>query len=99
MQLINYNYDKGAKTLTITLEGDFDFLVHKGFRESYTTVDNKPNKVIVDLRKTKYMDSSALGMLLILKEVFPDAFIQIINTNDFVKELLSISNFDKIFNI
>ena len=45
------------------------------------------------------MDSSALGMLLLLDKVFPDTHVKIINSNKFVRQVLEIARFDMKFDI
>jgi anti-anti-sigma factor len=62
----------------------------------------QPNGVrfVVDLAKASYMDSSALGMLLLLKEhVGNNGQIEIVNTATDVRNVLTIANFDKLFSI
>jgi len=53
-----------AATLTIHIKGKFDFNLVQSFRQAYAQIDKSITKVIIDLRETDYMDSSALGMLL-----------------------------------
>ncbi|NWA00927.1 STAS domain-containing protein [Pseudomonas gingeri] len=92
--------DNGRK-LTISVKGRFDFGKHQEFRESYERVDTRPESVIVDLVDTTYLDSSALGMLLLLRDHAggDDAHIRVINSNTDVRKILAISNFDKLFDI
>ena len=56
--------------------------------------------MVVDLR-TPLTDSSALGMLLLLRdhEGGEDACISVINTSPDVRKILAISNFEKLFDI
>jgi anti-anti-sigma factor len=55
----------------------------------------------VDLSDTTYLDSSALGMLLLLRDYAggDSARIVIENCNNDVRRILSISNFEQLFNI
>jgi len=93
----------GGATLTIAITGRFDFTLHKEFREAYTEANKggAVNSYIIDLSGTDYMDSSALGMLLLLREFAggDKGNIQIKNCNSEIKEILEISNFDRLFNI
>lgn len=86
--------------LTIRVKGRFDFGKHQEFRSAYERL-GKPDLVIVDLKDTTYLDSSALGMLLMLRDHAggDDAYVQVINTNPDVRKILAISNFDKLFDI
>lgn len=98
---ISTQYSKDNDTLRIHIRGRFDFHVHREFRKAYDNLQEIPAKFVIDLDGTEYMDSSALGMLLLLRErVGPDMCnIDIINANDVVKEILKISNFNQLFNI
>ncbi len=89
------------KTLTLTICGAFDFSLYDDFRASYSDIKYKPDKIIIDFRDTIYLDSSALGMLLKLKEhfKFSGKEINIINARHDVKIILEISRFENIFNI
>ena len=55
-----------GKELTITVKGRFDFSAHQDFRNAYESAPHPMNAYIVDLRDATYLDSSALGMLLLL---------------------------------
>lgn len=87
--------------LTIGVEGRFDFSSHQEFRRAYEGQTQRPNHYIVDLQNTSYLDSSALGMLLLLKDYAGGdaANISIVNCNDDVKKILTISNFEQLFSI
>lgn len=89
--------------LTIHVDGRFDFNLHKDFRELYSSYnsENKINEYVIDLSTTKYMDSSALGMLLLLREYAggDGGNIQIKGCNSEINEILEISNFDRLFKI
>lgn len=87
--------------LTIAVQGRFDFSAHQDFRKAYESVSTLPQRYRVDMREATYLDSSALGMLLLLRDYAggDGADISIVNCNDDVKKILTISNFDQLFNI
>ena len=87
--------------LTISIEGRFDFSAHQEFRECYERSDMAPRAYVVDLNRTTYLDSSALGMLLLLRDHAggDGADIRIVNCNRDVKKILTISNFEQLFTI
>ncbi|MCU1752516.1 STAS domain-containing protein [Pseudomonas sp. 6D_7.1_Bac1] len=61
----------------------------------------EPSSVVVDLKETTYLDSSALGMLLLLRDHAGGdrADISVVNSNSDVRKILAISNFNKLFDI
>lgn len=87
--------------LIIKIEGRFDFSSHQEFRKAYENAATKPKGYKVDMHDTSYLDSSALGMLLLLRDYAggDDAKIGIINCNEDVLKILSISNFEQLFEI
>ncbi|MDQ0702659.1 anti-anti-sigma factor [Pseudomonas sp. W3I7] len=87
--------------LTIKVKGRFDFGSHQAFRDAYERFYKVPEIYVVDLKDATYMDSSALGMLLLLRDHAggDNAEVQVINSNTDVRKILGISNFDKLFDI
>ncbi len=98
---IRTELDQDAQKLTIAIQGRFDFSAHKDFRDSYEGLDAKPHKYSIDMREAVYIDSSALGMLLLLRDHAggDNADVEIVNCNADVKKILTISNFDQLFTI
>lgn len=94
-----YSADTGV--LTIAVEGRFDFSAHQEFRAAYEGPENKPASYCVDMKDTNYLDSSALGMLLLLRDHAggDGADIVIANCSADVKKILTISNFEQLFTI
>ena len=92
--------NKSESGLTVAIEGRFDFSSHKEFRDAYRDSDTGVN-YIIDMSKTDYMDSSALGMLLLLREHAggDKASIKITGCSADIKKILTISNFQKLFDI
>lgn len=90
-----------GKTITIKTDNKFDYSSHTEFRASYNNESDPGISYIIDMRNTDYMDSSALGMLLLLREHAGNGVsnISIINCNEEIKNILAISNFHKLFNI
>ena len=88
------------RQVTMHIVGRFDFQVHDEFRSAYCDINPGGVKFTVDLRTAEYMDSSALGMLLLLKEHAGDAGkVEIVNSTSDVLNVLKIANFDKLFEI
>lgn len=87
--------------LNIGIDGRFDFSSHQDFRKAYEEAETTLNSYVVDMNATTYLDSSALGMLLLLRDHAggDHAKIRIVNCNDDVKKILTISNFEQLFEI
>lgn len=98
---VETSLDTESKTLTIKVSGRFDFSLHNYFREAYEQVDSEVKIHIVDLGNTVYLDSSALGMLLLLRDFagVEQSDIRIVKCSDDVRKILSISNFEQLFSI
>ena len=54
--------------LVINVAGRFDFSAHLDFRNAYEDLERRPQSYAVDLADATYLDSSALGMLLLLRD-------------------------------
>ncbi|PKM31766.1 MAG: anti-anti-sigma factor [Gammaproteobacteria bacterium HGW-Gammaproteobacteria-11] len=90
-----------SQELTIKVVGRFDFGAHQDFRDAYERSGLSPQRYIVDLHDTDYIDSSALGMLLLLRDHAGGdlADIRIRHCNPDVRKVLGISNFEQLFHI
>jgi len=90
-----------AGVLYIRVTGRFDFSAHKEFRDATNQIVAGVRKIEVDLSGTDYLDSSALGMLLLLRDKVSgnrDAIL-IKGARAEVKKILQIANFDKLFTL
>ncbi len=90
-----------GKKVTISVSGSFDFTVHKDFRDAFEKNGTPDSHYVIDLGEAEYMDSSALGMLLVLREHAggEHADISITHCNHEVRELLGIANYQRLFKI
>lgn len=91
------------ETAVIRLTGRFDFSGHREFRHCYEAALGEPSvrRIDVDLQAVDYLDSSALGMLLLLKEQ-ADARalpVTLLNCGGPVREILDVANFNVMFPI
>ncbi len=93
----------GDGQATISLKGRFDFNTHREFRTAIdeAVADAKVKGVQLDLGGVEYLDSSALGMLLILRDKMGNAHkaLALANCRGSVRQVLDIANFGKLFNI
>lgn len=89
--------------VVIHVTGRFDFSLHRDFRYAYEDASKRLVKpsFIIDLGGTEYMDSSALGMLLLLREHTggDKGVVNIINARPEVKKILEIASFGRLFKL
>ncbi|MDH5437082.1 MAG: STAS domain-containing protein [Gammaproteobacteria bacterium] len=92
----------GNGVVKISISGRFDFNLYQEFRDAYKQVENPAAAAYeIDMSGADYMDSSALGMLLLLRERAggDKANISITGCNTEIKKIFSISNFERLFSI
>jgi anti-anti-sigma factor len=87
----------------IKIQGRFVFSEHQAFRDTYTPlIDRAETKVIrLDLSAVNFIDSSTLGMLLLMRERAQPVgkSIELVGANETVIKLLKIANFHKMFSV
>ena len=88
---------------TIDMNGRFDFNVQRDFKEAYDAQlkSDAVGNIHVNLSGVDYLDSSALGMLLMLRERAATAGknLKLCKPNAGVAQILEIANFSKLFTI
>ena len=95
-------YSQADNILTISISGRFDASYLDEFRKSYENMDFKTVKEChVDLGQTQHLDSSALGMLLVLRDFSggDQSKIVIKNCAPDIKKIFTISSFEQLFTI
>ena len=92
--------DDNGNVINIDVSGRFDFNSHHDFRNIYRN-EKSDAKYVINMGAAEYIDSSALGMLLLLREHAGNdkADITIKGCNADIKKIFSISNFEKLFTI
>lgn len=90
-------------TATIRISGRFDFNDHRTFKAAYDPLLQQPEVSVLemDLAGVEYVDSSALGMLLLLRERAEEAgkAVALCKPTQTVMQILDIANFRKLFTI
>lgn len=98
---ISYKYDASSKTLELKISGRLDFASHQVFSEAYQSEPSESiDQYVLDLSELSYLDSSALGMLLLLKDYAKKtATILLSNCSSDVYKIFEISNFNQLFTV
>lgn len=88
---------------TLRLDGRLTFERHRDFKEqAYPLIDNPEVRTIeLDLGGVTYMDSSTLGMLLLLREKADSKGIRVrlLKPGPSVTNILKVVHFDRLFEI
>ncbi len=91
------------ETGTIHLEGRFTFLDQSDFESLCKNLSNNEQikQIIVNLEKVKHIDSSALGMLLVLRDIIRATGISLVlsGPNGSVLRAMNVAHFAHMFNI
>ena len=98
---VTTKFTEDDSVVVISVTGKFDFSLLNDFRKAYSDDAVAFKKVVLDMRATTTLDSSALGMLLNMQRHLgkKDGEIRIINCNMAVMKIFRISHFDQKFTI
>ena len=100
---MNVSMVKSRNQARVGLQGRFDFSSHTRFKEvcDQALEDQEVGELVLDMSNLEYLDSSALGMLLLLRDKVTKAHkaVAIENCRGIVSEVLGIANFQKLFAI
>jgi len=95
--------EKKGSTVRLTFNGRFDFSSHREFRNACDEAVQTPEvkEIEADFSHVDYLDSSALGMLLLLREKAQNANLKVSLTNctGLVQQVLDVANFQRLFTI
>lgn len=100
MTISTFSEDDG-KNQVIKIHGRFNFSMHLDFRNTYCGINEAGKNFVLDFSEVTYLDSAALGMLLLLREHAEKnaGTVEIRSVNTDVKRVLVIANFDSLFPI
>ncbi|OGT22210.1 MAG: anti-anti-sigma factor [Gallionellales bacterium RIFOXYB12_FULL_54_9] len=96
------NTQVGDKVI-IKLAGRFDFNDHRSIKGAYEPALQQAGirKMEIDLADIEYLDSSALGMLMLMRErvLAAGKTVVLSKPSKTVAQILDIANFSKLFTI
>lgn len=95
--------DRNVSIGVIPLSGRFNFSAFRPFRDRYEPMLENPalDEIHLDMREVSFIDSAALGMLLLLREKAQarGKRVHIRHCSDEVRKILVITNFDQLFEL
>lgn len=98
--MIKVSDTEGARLVEV-LEETLDVSKAKAFREQCEESFGGHKRVILDLGKVLFMDSSAMGTIIILRRFMlaEEGELYLSNLQKQVKDLFRLSNLDNVFSI
>ena len=97
------NVDTKEHTAKLVLNGRFDFNSHRAFRDACDQAIQASGvkEIEVDFSHVEYLDSSALGMLLLLREKAQrvNTKVSLTHCTGIVQQVLEVANFQQLFTI
>ena len=97
------SFSRREATVSLHLEGRFDFRAHPVFRETVRQAleVSGVRQIDLDMARVSYLDSAALGMLLMLRDraQLPDGSVRLCQANESVQRVLDIARFERLFGV
>ena len=88
-------------TAVLKLSGQFDFNAYTEFKPYQTKALESPDvrQITLDMSNLDYLDSAALGTLLLLREKAQDRNIEVVlrGAQGVVREIIDIAHFERLF--
>jgi anti-anti-sigma factor len=88
---------------SLRMSGRFEFSAHREFRDAYEALlsNDQVRYIQLHMSQIDYIDSAALGMLLIIREKanYARKSVSLSSPSAAVKQVLEIANFEKLFAI
>jgi anti-anti-sigma factor len=97
---MEFQINNNGPEMDIFLKGKFTFNDHKQFQGIVESINvNEVSKVTVNVEKVEFIDSSALGLLLLLKDKIKKDQTQLVikSPKNQVKKMLELSKFYDMF--
>lgn len=99
---MDFAFEVGSGGLVVLLDGRMTHKDYKDFRTILAKInEDKPVRVVFDLTKVSFVDSSALGMLLIIRDAAMQDKREVVlkGATGQVETLISVGKLDKYFSI
>jgi anti-anti-sigma factor len=88
-----------SDSIVINMPERFDFSTHSWFTKAYEEALSKNKTIVLDFSRVNYVDSSALGMMVLLHRQLGTKSTKgyIRNVSGTAKDILDMANFEKLF--
>jgi anti-anti-sigma factor len=99
---MDYAFDGLGQSLTIRVAGRMTHADYKGFREILARISaDRPASTVFDLTRVEFLDSSALGMLLIVRDAAVQNQTELVlrGASGQVAKLISVGKLHKYFTL
>lgn len=98
---MDFSINTKDDVVKISLDSSFDVSHYEEFKSICADNVKDKNRFEVDFTETQYLDSSALGMLLLLREQTKGdkSRVTLKNVGESALKILSIAQFQQLFNI
>lgn len=92
--------EKTDDGVELVIEGRFTFTDHEAFQHVVVDlVRLRPTHCVIDLSAADYLDSAAVGMLVLLREQLDRSKLVLKGGNSSIKELIRIARLATLFEI
>ncbi len=98
---MNVTQEKRTETVILHMDGRFDFGARKTFKVAMDEAVNERMPIILDLGQVSFVDSSALGLLVIAHQNLKNKKIpfSLLNPQTYVRQVLDLANVAKMIPI
>ncbi|VAW75517.1 hypothetical protein MNBD_GAMMA12-1923 [hydrothermal vent metagenome] len=99
---ITINLDETNKFVMVSIVGRFDYSLHEEFKNVLDyTKSNSYVKYVIDLGQVDEIDSSAIGMILLLKDMAggKQSNVELRHIRPTIKEELEVAQIYKLVNV
>ncbi len=100
-EFMNVTQEKIEKAVVMHLAGRFDFGAKKTFKDSLDEAMKEGVPIVLDFGQVSFVDSSALGLLVIAHQTLKSRKISfsLVNPQTYVRQVLDLANVAKMIPI
>jgi anti-anti-sigma factor len=100
-EYMNVTQEKNEQSVVLHLAGRFDFGARKTFKDAMDEALKEEMPIVLDFRQVSFVDSSALGLLVIAHQTLKSKKIHLslVNPQAYVQQVLDLANVAKMIPI